>query len=48
MFILGWIPPVIGTGLRSINAWQTVLLLNPDSADAKRGLEDAQRRLEQQ
>jgi tetratricopeptide (TPR) repeat protein len=33
---------------RAVYAWQTVLLLNPDNADAKRGLEDAQRRLDQQ
>jgi len=48
MFIFGWIPIVIGVGLRSIYSWQTVLLLNLDSAGAKRGLEDAQRRLDQQ
>ncbi|GAH32636.1 unnamed protein product, partial [marine sediment metagenome] len=33
---------------RAVYAWQTVMLLNPDSANAKRGLEDAQKRLNQQ
>jgi len=34
--------------LRSIYAWQTVLLLNPDNQQAQHGLEDAQKRLDQQ
>ena len=34
--------------MRSIYAWQTVLLLNPDNQQAQHGLEDAQKRLDQQ
>ena len=34
--------------LRSIYAWQTVLLLNPDNQQAQHGLEEAQKRLDQQ
>ncbi len=34
--------------MRSIYAWQTVLLLNPDNQQSQHGLEEAQKRLDQQ